>query len=473
MDNINNIFSTDYFDELTVFEQYKRGDITAKEAAEKLSCSTRTFFRKYKKYIEKGPQALLKSPRKRKSKFDDNTIIDLYKNEYCAFSIEHFKEKLKLDKNIDVSYATLYRILRNNLILSPYAQRKTIRKLKKDSIPELKYVKNEVKPLENCNIFMAEKPTNRLPKGDKAGFLIQMDASSATFFGNVISYLHLAVDVCTGNIVGAYLDKQESAAAYFYVLKQIFVNYGLPQNILTDNRSCFVSTKSKKDTITSNGHVQIEYALNSFGVSIHTTSQATKKAIIERANGTCQRRLCAELQQKGISTFNEANAYLMNYFVPQMNKLFGERKCKENLYGRKITEEEAKTKLCFTFIRTFDKAGTISFKGQKYYPAIVKPRGEIEIIRNVKEKTECVLSIALDDSKFITIDGHIFRAVTIESLKLDYENLSAPDVYKLDKTNIATNAEIVREFKKPKYIPRLTNVLKIFLNKKGKNGQNM
>ena len=472
MEKTTDIFSQEDYFEVSLFEQYKRGVIKANEAANELECSTRTFYRKYKKYLTNGPQSLKKPPRKRKSKFDSNTLIELYKNEYCGFSIEHFKEKLKSDKNIDVSYATVYRALRSGLVLSPYAQRKTITKVKKDSIPELKYVKNEVKPLENSNIFITEKPTNRLPKGDKAGFLIQMDASSATFFGDKISHLHLAIDVCTGNIVGAYLDKQESASAYFNVLKQIFTNYGLPQTILTDNRSCFVSTRSKKDTATSDGHVQIEYALKSFGVRIETTSQATRKAIIERANGTCQRRLCAELGQKGIETFEAANEYLINHFVPEINKLFGGRECKENLYGRKIDENEAKIKLCCTFIRSFDKAGTISFKSKKYYPAIVTEQGELNIIRNIKAKTECVLSVTIDDSKYITIDGHVFKAVPVETLRIDYENLSAPDVYKLDKTNIATNSEIAKEFKKPTYTPWRTDMFKFFLNKKGKKGQN-
>ena len=34
---------------------------------------------------------------------------------------------------------------------------------------------------------------------------------------------------------------------------------------------------------------------------------------------------------------------------------------------------------------------TVSFKGKKYYPAIVTEQGEINIIRNIKDKTECVL----------------------------------------------------------------------------------
>ena len=60
----------------------------------------------------------------------------------------------------------------------------------------------------------------------------------------------------------------------------------------------------------------------------------------------------------------------------------------------------------------------------------------------------------------------------IETLKIDYQNLSAPDVYKLDRTNIATSSEIEKEFKKPKYTPWRTNMFKLFLHKKGKNWSN-
>lgn len=73
------------------------------------------------------------------------------------------------------------------------------------------------------------------------------------------------------------------------------------------------------------GHTHITYALNNLKIQLSTTSVPTKKSIIERANGTYQRRLCAELHKAGITTLEEANEYLINKFVSAMNKEFGNK----------------------------------------------------------------------------------------------------------------------------------------------------
>ncbi len=466
-------FSAKDFDAITTFEMYKKKSISSKKAAEELCCSERTFFRKYKKYVEKGAKSLLKVPRKKGSKFNAKCIVNLFKNEYLGFSIQHFKEKLDSEKNIKISYASLYRILKSDDVYSPYVQKKTIRNAKKAANSILKSDKNEKQPLQDFNIFIVEKPTNRIPKGDKAGFLIQMDASSATFFGDIKTHLHLAIDVCTGTFVGAILDYQETTKAYYIVLKQIFLNYGLPENILTDNRSCFVSTKCKKDTITSNGHVQIEYALRNLNIHLETTSLPTKKAIIERANGTFQRRLCAELHQKKIENLNDANEFIINKFLPEMNKLFGNKKCSENLYRPKLTEDDANLALSICFIRSFDKAGTISFEGEKYLPGIANSNGETKFIRTIKPKTQCMFIIALNDTKYISVDGTIFRAFKVNDMPLDYLNYASPNTYKLERSSFAENSKIIKEFNKQKYTPWRTDMYKLFLNKKSKQLNNI
>lgn len=80
MEETTDIFSQEDYFEIAIFEQYKRKVIKACEAANELDCSTRTFYRKYKKYLESGLKSLIKPPRKRESKFDSNSLVELYKN---------------------------------------------------------------------------------------------------------------------------------------------------------------------------------------------------------------------------------------------------------------------------------------------------------------------------------------------------------------------------------------------------------
>ena len=50
------------------------------------------------------------------------------------------------------------------------------------------------------------------------GEMIQMDASSHEWISGQIWHLHLAVDDASGEVVGAYFDRQETLKGYYNVL---------------------------------------------------------------------------------------------------------------------------------------------------------------------------------------------------------------------------------------------------------------
>lgn len=461
MNNQNLNLKSEELEEITIFESYSFGVISATNAANNLQCSKRTFYRKFKKYKIQGTAMYVKEKVTRTKKFDSEYIVKLFKENYYDFNISHFKDVLLDEYKINISYATLHRILFQKSILSPYYQKRTLKKLKKAAQETLNPLKSSEQPTSNFNLIVEQKPSNRLPKITKAGFLVQIDASSATFFSNRTTNLHLAIDVCTGDIVGGFLDEQETIYGYFNVLKQILVNYGRPLHILTDNRSCFCSTKMEDKRIRQNSHVHIAYALKYLNIELSTTSVPTEKSIIERANGTFQRRLCAEMRLRKIQTLDEANKYLIEEFIPNMNKKFGGRKYIEYLYHDKLSVEEANKSLSFVYERRFDNAGTVSFKGKKYYPALYK-EGKLKVVRNIKFKTECLFVQTLDMKEYISIDGTSFNAITIDQLPVDEVHLASPKEYILDRNNLATTSQIKEEFEKPKYTPWRDNMHKLF-----------
>ena len=61
-------------------------------------------------------------------------IILLYKTKYYDFNFSHFKEFLKKDENIDVSYDFIYKNLTKAGILSPKARKKTKKEFKKKQL---------------------------------------------------------------------------------------------------------------------------------------------------------------------------------------------------------------------------------------------------------------------------------------------------------------------------------------------------
>ena len=85
-------------------------------ACKKLGISRRQVDRLIIIYKEKGKAGFVHGNRQRKPKnaFDNSIsedIITLYKTKYYDFNFNHFKEFLKKDENVDVSYDFIYKTL--------------------------------------------------------------------------------------------------------------------------------------------------------------------------------------------------------------------------------------------------------------------------------------------------------------------------------------------------------------------------
>ena len=101
-------------------------------ASQKLGLSRRQINRLIIIYKEKGKSGFIHGNRSKKpvntlDKSISEDIILLYKNKYYDFNFSHFKEFLKKDENIDVSYDFIYKNLTKAGIFSPKARRKTKR----------------------------------------------------------------------------------------------------------------------------------------------------------------------------------------------------------------------------------------------------------------------------------------------------------------------------------------------------------
>lgn len=145
---------------------------------------------------------------------------------------------------------------------------------------------------------------------------VQMDASPKFWFGGIVTYLHLAVDKGTKKVLFGWFEYEEITRAYFILLFNIIINYGIPKRIKTDNRTTFSNHENKIDT-TQFGRICIE-----LGIELITTSVAVAKANVERENGTFKNRLIAELRHEGITDIDKANQYLNEVFIPKMNRKF-------------------------------------------------------------------------------------------------------------------------------------------------------
>lgn len=384
-------------------------------ASKKLGISRRQIDRLIIKYKENGKSAFVhgnrgQAPAKALDKSISEDIILLYKNKYYDFNFNHFKEFLKKEENINVSYDFIYRTLTKEGILSPKARKKTKRE----------YTKLKLLQEKKINLAMSEKQIESIishevdledshPRCEKPkyfGEVIEQDGSIHVWFGGIKACLHLAIDKATSTIVGAWFDKQETLNGYYHVLYQILINYGIPYKFFTDNRTVFnyMSLNPNKRTSDKDVLTQYGYACKQLGIELETSSVSQAKGLIERTNGTFQDRLVNELKLYGITTIEEANKYLTEVFVPYFNNRFAlDYKKFSSVFEVSPTEDRINYTLAVLTPRKIDNGNSIKYQNKYYQPYSNNQ------IKCFSPKTECLVIKAFNGDLLVTIDEQVLE----------------------------------------------------------------
>ncbi len=391
-------------------------------ASLKLGLSKRQIDRLIVKYIESGKSAFIHGNRSKKpaNAIDislSKDIILLYQNKYYDCNFNHFKDLLATKENIVVSYNYIYNILTNNNIYSPRIRRTTRKKLKKLEL--LKKKKNQTinnKELDMMinHLLDMEDSHPRQEKPKYFGETIEMDGSIHLWFGSKKVCLHLAIDVCTGTVVGGYFDYQETLVGYYNVYKQILEKYGIPYKFKTDNRTIFNYESLNKSKRASHLDVltQFGYACKILGVDLETSSVPQAKGTIERANGTFQGRLIQELRIEGISTIEAANNYLTNTFIPNFNNKFAlDYKNFQSVFETAPDKNKINYTLAVLTTRKIDNGNSIKYYGKYYQPY------ENNKLVCFKPHTDCLVIKAFDNTLLVTIDEKVYQLKELETHK--------------------------------------------------------
>ena len=424
--------------------------------SKKLGLSRRQIDRLIIKYKEKGKAGFVHGNRTRKpinalNNSISEDIILLYKTKYQDWNYNHFKEFLKKDENIDVSYDFIYKTLTKAGFLSPKARKKTKRKYIKQKLLKEKKINlamdnEQIESAINHEIALEDShPRQEKPK--YFGEIIEQDGSIHNWFGNIKSCLHLAIDKATSTIVGAYFDYQETLNGYYHVFYQILTNYGIPYKFLTDNRTVFNYMTLNPDKRTSDKDVltQYGYACKQLGIELETTSVSQAKGLIERTNGTFQGRLVNELKLNGITTIEEANKYLLEVFVPYFNERFAmDYRRFESVFETSPNEEKINYTLAILTPRKIDNGNSIKYQNKYYQPY------QGDNIKCFLPKTECLIIKAYNGELLVTIEEQVY----------ELKELSRNERFSKEFD------EIIEVKEKKKYIPPMTHPWKITYFKK-------
>ena len=425
-------------------------------ASKKLGLSRRQIDRLIIIYKEKGKSGFVHGNREKKpantlDKSISEDIITLYKTKYYDFNFNHFKEFLKKDENINVSYDFIYKTLTKAGILSPKARKKTKREYTKQKLLKEKKINlamnNEQIECAISHEISLEDSHPRLEKPKYFGEIIEQDGSIHMWFGGIKSCLHLAIDKATSTIVGAWFDKQETLNGYYHVLYQILTNYGIPYKFLTDNRTVFNYMSLNPDKRTSDKDVltQYGYACKQLGIDLETTSVSQAKGLIERTNGTFQGRLVQELRLNNITTIDKANEYLINVFVPYFNKRVAlDYKKFKSVFETSPSIERINYTLAVLTPKKIDNGNSIKYQNKYYQPYL---NNELKCFMT---KTECLVIKAYSGDLLVAIDEQVY----------ELKELSRSERFSKEFD------EVIETKEKKKYIPPMTHPWKIEYFKK-------
>lgn len=446
-----------------IIKKVVNNEISKRDAENQLNLSRKQINRLITVFKEQGRNGFIHKNRgkpnpHKKAYSVINEIKELYLNEYYDYNLEAFYEVIEAKYNI--SYSTMYNEFLKDDIVSPIAHKKTIKayteKMQKavdvfneNNDKSDKLLEGKVELFKTRKIEQEKAHIRRSSNFLAFGQEVQMDACSKLWFGNIVSFLHLAVDKATKKVLFGWFEYEEITRGYFVVLCHVLLNYGIPYKIKTDNRSSFSTNRKDKNKLNVTQFGRICQYLD---IVLDTTSSAVSKANVERENKTFKDRLIAELRHENITEIDVANEYLNKSFIPKMNKKFSYDIDEKNSMMKKndYTYDELNLIISERYTRLIDNASSISFLG-KYYVPVDDDTGEI---MTYKHRTECTVIIAYDSSYWCEIENHYYHLC---------------EIFKREKILPKENEESEIDVPKQKYIPPVNHPwrkdMKKFFNK--------
>lgn len=149
---------------------------------------------------------------------------------------------------------------------------------------------------------------------DCRGELIQVDGSKHWWFEDRGPQCTLLVyiDDATSELMRLEMVESESTFSYMRATRTYIERHGKPVALYSDKHSAF-----RNNTASANGDgmTHLGRALHALNVEIICANSPQAKGRVKRANGTLQDRLVKAMRLEGISTIDQANAFLPFYMI--------------------------------------------------------------------------------------------------------------------------------------------------------------
>ena len=344
-------------EQLIMFEKIKNKEISKAEAALQLGMTQRWIRKKYKRYVSNGASGLTHQSRNRISakRWDNkekDRAIELLQSKWQGFGPTFATEKLKEIESISVSRETLRKVMIQAGIWE--ANKKRLRHRK------------------------------RRERRAMIGLLIQLDGSPHDWFEGrgPRCVLLVFVDDATSSIGWLEFVPSESQIGVITATKNYMLAHGRPHAFYVDFGSVFsVNTNNpERDKKT-----QWESIMSELLVTVHHAQSPQAKGRVERANGTLQDRLVKEMRLAGVSSIDEANAFLRTSdFIKTHNQKFAVSPTQEGDAHRSIQIYNVDEVFCLQEKRVLANDYTISFNKRLFQithqqKAVIRPKDHVVV----------------------------------------------------------------------------------------------
>jgi transposase len=270
--------------------------ITWWQAAEIMGISDRSLRRWKRRYEEYGYDGLLDrrrgkpSPKRVPLKVVEE-VLRLYGEKYADLNVRHFHEKLREVHRIELSYTWVKLALQGAGLVKPGRKRGVHRK---------------------------RRPRRPLP-----GMLLHLDGSRHRWFQDDRWYdLIEVLDDATSETYYAQLVEEESTRTVMAALKEVVEKKGRFCALYSDRASHFFETPKAGGPVDRERLTQVGRALKELGIQMIPAYSPQARGRGERRFGTWQGRLPQELRLAGITTREEANRFLREHYLAEMNRKF-------------------------------------------------------------------------------------------------------------------------------------------------------
>jgi len=287
-------------DRLKVLHEAEKGHLTQRQAGERLKLSERWVRKLVGRLGKEGDGGILHRLRGRASKRKipeavRQRAVRLVRREYADFGPTLAAEYLAKEHRVEVSKETLRKWL-----------------------SEAGVWKRKRRRVEEVHVWRARRACR--------GELVQWDTSEHDWLegrGPRLSLVAMLDDASSRAL--ARFEEQDTTEANLRLLGTYLERWGRPVEFYTDQDSMFTVNRPARPAEDEAGEealTQIGRALRELGIGWIPAHSPQAKGRIERFFGTAQDRLVKGMRKAGVRTWEEANAYLEQEYLPLWNRRF-------------------------------------------------------------------------------------------------------------------------------------------------------